>query len=89
MQSIAEMMLHMYLVMFVIGGITTVTEWRQIHTAAAKKILYAFTFPLFMFTYIPIAVSVLFRRTEWTPIEHRITSEALRFRGKQEALPFI
>ena len=81
--------MHMYLTIFVIGAITTVTEWRRIHTTAVKKILYMFTFPLFMFTYIPISVSVLFRKTEWKPIEHRISSEKLRVRKKQEALPFI
>ena len=87
-QSVAEMALHMYLTIFIIGVITTVTEWRQIHTAAVKKVLYTFTFPLFMFTYIPIAVSVLFRKTEWRPIEHRVSSEKLRSRSRQEALPF-
>ena len=87
-QSVAEMMLHMYLTMFIIGAVTTATEWRRIYTGTARKILYVFTFPLFMFTYIPIAVSVLFRKTEWKPIEHRISREALRIRGKQEALPF-
>ena len=89
LQSITELAMHMYLTIFVIGAITTVTEWRRIHTTAVKKILYMFTFPLFMFTYIPISVSVLFRKTEWKPIEHRISSEKLRVRKKQEALPFI
>ena len=87
-QSVLEMLSHMYLTMFVIGAVTTVTEWRMIHTAAWKKVFYLFTFPLFMFTYIPITVSVLFRKTEWKPIEHRVSSEVLKKRGKQEALPF-
>lgn len=87
-QSVAEMTLQMYLTMFVIGAVTTATEWRQIRTTAAKKVLYAFTFPLFMFTYVPIAVSVLFCRTEWKPIEHRVSAASLKTRGEQEALPF-
>ena len=88
LQSIGEMALQMYLTMFVIGVITTATEWRQIRTTAAKKVLYAFTFPLFMASYIPIAVSVLFRKIEWKPVEHRVSAASLKTRGKQEALPF-
>ncbi|MBE6990176.1 MAG: glycosyltransferase [Ruminococcaceae bacterium] len=86
--SIGQMLGQMYATMFAVGLITTVTEWRQIRTAPAKKVLYAFTFPLFMFTYIPIAVSVLFCRIEWKPVEHRVSAAALRKRGSQEALPF-
>ena len=32
----------------------------------------AFTFPLFMFTYIPISVAAIFKKVEWKPIEHKI-----------------
>ena len=88
LRSIGEMAAQMYLTMFVIGVITTATEWRQIRTTAAKKVLYAFTFPLFMASYIPIAVSVLFRKIEWKPVEHRVSAASLKTRGKQEALPF-
>ena len=88
LRSIGEMAAQMYLTMFVIGVITTATEWRQIRTTAAKKVLYAFTFPLFMATYIPIAVSVLFCKIEWKSVEHRVSAASLKTRGKQEALPF-
>ena len=36
------------------------------------KIRTMFTFPLFMFTYVPIAVVALFKKVEWTPIEHTV-----------------
>ena len=52
--------------LFVIGLITTLTEWDNIHTTKNKKIRYVFTFPLFMLTYIPIAIAAIFRRVEWT-----------------------
>lgn len=56
---------------FFIGLITVITEWKQIHTSIAKKILYTFTFPLFMLTYIPIALTAVFsRKVEWKPIKH-------------------
>ena len=88
LQSLGELLLGVYGALFVVGAITTVTEWRAIHTAAWKKVLYAFTFPLFMATYIPIAISALFCRVEWKPIEHRVNSAELRRRKDGNALPF-
>ena len=76
------------LTLFVLGAITTVTEWKRIHTKAVKKVLYAFTFPLFMFTYIPISFAALFSKGEWKPIEHRVSAASLRGRGREELLPF-
>lgn len=63
-------LLGLYLTLFFIGLFTTITEWKNIHTTAARKILYAFTFPLFMLTYIPISVVALFTKVQWKPIEH-------------------
>lgn len=61
-----------YGILFMIGLITVVTEWKQIHSPAWKKIFYTFTFPVFMFTYIPIAVAALFQKVEWKPITHTV-----------------
>ncbi len=60
----------MYLMLFGIGAITTVTEWKNIYASTFKKILYAFTFPIFMLTYIPITMAALFKNVEWKPIVH-------------------
>ena len=87
-ESVGQMLLNMYLTLFVLGAITTVTEWKRIHTKAVKKVLYAFTFPLFMFTYIPISFAALFSKGEWKPIEHRVSAAHLRSRDRQEVLPF-
>ena len=86
--SVGQMLLNMYLTLFMLGAITTVTEWRRIHTKAVKKVIYAFTFPLFMFTYIPISFAALFSKGEWKPIEHRVSAASLRGRGREELLPF-
>lgn len=86
--SVGQMLLNMYLTLFVLGAITTATEWKRIHTKAVKKVLYAFTFPLFMFTYIPISFAALFSKGEWKPIEHRVSAASLRGRGREELLPF-
>ncbi len=55
-----------------LGFITTLTEWKKIHCSGWKKIAYTFTFPFFMFTYIPISIVALFKDVEWKPIAHTV-----------------
>lgn len=70
--SVAQMLVNTYLLMLFLGAVAAATEWKQIHTAPAKKILYIFTFPLFMLTYLPISVAAMFQKVEWKPIEHHV-----------------
>lgn len=71
--SVGQSVLNVYLTLFVVGAITTATEWKNIPAPAWKKVFYAFTFPLFMFTYIPISFAALFAHVEWKPIEHSVS----------------
>ncbi len=75
--SVFETLRNMYGLLFVLGALTTVTEWKRIHTSAVKKILYSFTFPVFMATYIPIAFTSLFARCSWQPIHHTFSGDRL------------
>ncbi len=59
-----------YGMMLIISLSICVTEWKKIHTSWWKKILYVFTFPFFMLTYIPISVAAIFKKVEWKPIVH-------------------
>ena len=59
-----------YFTLWAIGAITTVTQWGKIHCGAFKKIFYVFTFPVFMLTYLPIAITAIFKKVEWSPIAH-------------------
>ena len=68
--SIGQTALSLYMTLFVIGAITTATEWRQIHCSSGKKVLYALTFPVFMFTYLPICAASLVTDVKWQPILH-------------------
>lgn len=68
-----------YMTLLFFGAVTTVTEWKRINTTAGKKVLYALTFPLFIFTYIPIAIVALFRKIEWKPIAHTISKSIEEF----------
>ena len=76
LQSLGFLAAEMYLTLFVLGAITTATEWKHIHTSAWKKVLYLFTFPLFMFTYLPISVVARFVDPGWKPIRHSVQFEA-------------
>lgn len=58
--------------MVIVGVITLITEWKEIHCPPVKKVLYLFTFPIYMFTYMPIAVVALFKKIEWKQIEHTV-----------------
>lgn len=68
--SLLKMLASSYLLMLFLGAVTTVTQWKEIHTNTWKKVLYTFTFPVFMLTYIPISIAALFVKVEWKPIEH-------------------
>lgn len=70
--SVTSTVINFYLILYFFGLITTISEWKKIHTSAKKKILYTFTFPIFIFTYVPIAIVALFRKIEWTPIKHSV-----------------
>ena len=88
LRSAAELLGSTYLTLFVIGAVTTVTEWRRIYTSNLKKVLYTFTFPLFMLTYIPISLTALFTRDlTWKPIEHRraIALDQIRLQNRKSA----
>lgn len=68
--AVLHMLCGLLLTMFILGAITTLSEWRRIHCPAWKKVLYAFTFPLFMLTYAPICVASFFTKASWKPIRH-------------------
>ena len=71
--SALQTLVNLYLTLFIIGAITTATEWKSIYCEPAKKIFYVFTFPLFMLSYVPIVIHSLFVTPEWTHIDHTRT----------------
>ena len=74
--TIGYSLLSTYVMMFTYGLITTITEWEKIHAPAGKKIKYLFTFPIYIFSYIPIGVTALFKKIQWVPIEHHVVKSA-------------
>ena len=75
--SMCETIFNACALLIVLGGITTVTEWKNIHAGVARKIFSIFTFPLFMLTYIPVAFAAIFVNPGWKPIKHKATTSSL------------
>lgn len=73
--SLFVTVINFYATLYIIGLITTISEWDEIHCSTSAKILYTFTFPIYMFTYVPIALTALFKKVEWKPIYHGVTKE--------------
>lgn len=82
--SIFETVRNAYLMLSLIGVLTVITEWDRIYAKKNAKILYIFTFPIFLFTYIPISVAAMFKRIEWKPISHGVvkTLEEVKYVNK-------
>ena len=59
-----------YVGLLVYGLLTVLSEWKQIKLPGWRKLLYVVTFPVFMFTYIPISLAALVQKVEWKPIYH-------------------
>lgn len=69
--SVAVTFGMLMLTMLFMGAVVMLSEWRRIWIPGRKKLLYVLTFPLYMLTFIPIAIVALFsRRVTWKPIEH-------------------
>ena len=72
--SVVMMLGYMYATFFFMGFITTVAERRHIHCKQTWRVVAnLFTFPLFMFTYIPLTVAALFLKVDWVPTPHDVS----------------
>ena len=72
--SVIMMFAYMYLTFFAMGFFTTVTERKHIHCPQRWRVIAnLLTFPLFMFTYIPLTVAALFLKVDWVPTPHDVS----------------
>ena len=69
---------------FIVGILTVITEHKFIHAKPSKRLLSVLTFPIFMFTYIPIAVVALFKKAVWTPTSHNINVNLDEFSSQDD-----
>jgi len=70
--AIWDLFVQMYLALFFIGALTTISEWYKIHASVFKKTAYMFSFPVFIMTYLPISIVAVFTKVEWQPIKHSL-----------------
>lgn len=75
--AFGESLLWIYLTLFFTGFVTLLSEWKNIRAKTFEKIFYLFTFPIFMFTYLPVSAAAIFMKVEWKPIKHRPAEEKL------------
>ena len=68
--SLAASVASAYLLFLLVAVLTAVYEWKRMRISNLKKILYCFTFPIFMATYIITAACSLFIKAEWKPVKH-------------------
>lgn len=54
-----------------LGAVTLYCEWDGIPWTDKRNVYCVFTFPLFMLSYVPIALTALCTTVEWKPIRHR------------------
>ncbi len=72
MMPFAALAASAYGLVLIHSAVTTITEWKHIETTTFKKILYTFTFPFFMMTFVPIAFVAIFKKNvSWKHIQHK------------------
>lgn len=71
-QSIGNSLLGVYYTLLALGAVTLIAERRRIHCSKLRQVLYLLLFPVFIFTYIPMAVAALRKNVGWRPIPHTV-----------------
>lgn len=58
--------------LFLIGFLTLLTQWKHIRAKSFRKVLSLITFPIFMLSFVPIALAAPFQKFQWKPITHTV-----------------
>lgn len=59
-----------YLSMAAIGALTAAAEHRRIRASKLQLLRSVLTFPIYMLSFIPIALLAVFKKFEWQPVPH-------------------
>lgn len=70
--SIMTSVFNSYLLMYGMGLLVLITEWKKIKCPARKKILYSFMFPIFVLTFVVATAVALCSNVQWKPIKHTV-----------------
>ena len=87
LSTAATMAAGSYCSLLGMGMLAGITEWKHIHASIGQKLASFFTFPLYMATYLPIALAACFAKVGWTPVRHTVTVnlDQLQARGRKTA----
>ncbi len=77
----------LYLSAFLYAGVILAAERKRIHAGKWKRWLCLFTAPIYLMTYLPIAVAAVFAPAVWKPTAHTVSLKELRSRSMEERLP--
>ena len=67
---VIPLLITAYIFFCVLGFFVLITEYKKIYCKPSRAFLLLLTFPVFMITYIPLAVIALFAKVKWKPIKH-------------------
>ena len=70
--SVISALVNSYGLLFVMGLMTLVTERKRIRCSKHKRVLYAFTFPVFVFSFGVAMLLAVFGNVGWKPIRHSV-----------------
>ncbi len=75
-----------YVFFFFVGLVSGITEWKKIGTSGGRKLWSFFTFPAFMYTYLPVVAATVFSpKVEWKQIKHHAAKETASFETERKA----
>lgn len=60
----------LYCMMLFFSVCCSIKYGKKMKASKGKIVLYTFTFPFFMFFYLPLSLTALFKKVKWTPIPH-------------------
>ncbi len=76
LSAMGSSLASIYISVFVIGLLTELTQWKRIRATTGQKLAALVTFPVFLMTFIPIAIAAPFTKFQWKPIEHKVAVSA-------------
>ncbi len=72
-----------YVGLYFSGLVTLLTEWRRIPCSGVRKILYSFTYPFFMASFMAALPVAMAGTVEWKPIRHTVAVSLGELDGKR------
>ncbi len=79
--SVVTGLLGSMMTLWFVGGVTCITQRKNIHASAKMKVVGVLAFPLFVFTYAISMLYAVFTNIEWKPIKHTVALSAEEIRN--------